>query len=336
MLPHLNNELFNEDALVRTKAYAQTMNETVVPFLRKNGQIHHITAYDETPITAVSWNAEDPRGTVVIVHGFTENAFKFSELIFSLLASHFSVVSMDQRGHGHSWRDPGIKNASVTHVNHFSDYVRDLKSVTDQLLPGMPKPWMVFAHSMGGAVVSFFLEQHPEVFSRGVLCAPMIAPNLSGLPPRLASAICTAGRGLLRGKKNPFFMKPYAGPEDFATSAAASRERFDWYDAIKAAHREYQNSCPSYNWIQESLRVTENLLAPGAPESIVCPLRLYSAETDFSVLREPQQAFIARVPRGAWKLIPGSRHEIYRSPDDVLFPWWHEILSFFAGEEDPA
>jgi alpha-beta hydrolase superfamily lysophospholipase len=31
------------------------------------------------------------------------------------------------------------------------------------------------------------------------------------------------------------------------------------------------------------------------------------------------------------KVIPGSKHEIYRSPDAVLFPWWKEILDFLDG-----
>ena len=330
--------LFNEDSLVLSANYAETMNTVVVPYLTEHGKIRHVPGRDNYPLEAVVWQAKAPRGTVVVVHGFTENAFKFSELIYSLLASHFSVVALDQRGHGHSGRLPGLKDASVTHVDRFADYIQDLKAVTDRLLPDMPKPRMIFAHSMGGAVTSLFLEQYPEVFSRCVLCAPMIAPNLSGIPPRVAGAICTVSRGLLRERRNPFFTKRYAGPEDFDTSPAASRERFDWYDAIKAAHPEFQNSCPSYKWIQESIGVTDQILAPGAPESIVCPLRLYSAETDFSVLPEPQQAFIARVPHGERKLVPGSRHEIYRSPDDVLFPWWHEILAFFgeAEKENPA
>ena len=42
-----------------------------------------------------------------------------------------------------------------------------------------------------------------------------------------------------------------------------------------------------------------------------------------------QVAFINRVKDGVRKQIPGSKHEIYRSPDDVLFPWWHEILEFY-------
>ena len=30
-------------------------------------------------------------------------------------------------------------------------------------------------------------------------------------------------------------------------------------------------------------------------------------------------------------VVNGAKHEIYRSPDSVLFPWWREILAFYAG-----
>ena len=120
-----------------------------------------------------------------------------------------------------------------------------------------------------------------------------------------------------------------SGPEDFATSCASGRERFDWYDKVKAAHPEYQNNSPSYRWMWEAVNVTKKLLAPGAPEAIDCPVRLYAAEKDGSVLPNEQIAFINRVKDGVRKQIPGSKHENYRSPDAVLFPWWHEILEFY-------
>ena len=43
---------------------------------------------------------------------------------------------------------------------------------------------------------------------------------------------------------------------------------------------------------------------------------------------EEQEQFIARVKNGERIPVPGSRHEIYRSNDEVLFPWWHEVLAF--------
>lgn len=321
---------FNEDYLVSSPEYAQTMDEVILPYLHEKEKITILTGTNGIRLYTVTYAADQPRGTVVIVHGFTENAFKYSELIYSLLRSGFSVIAWDQRGHGRSGREEKIPHHSITHVDSFSSYVQDLRIICDKLLAGMPKPWMVFSHSMGGAVTSLFLEQHHDVFSAAVFCAPMIAPNIGGVPAWAASALCQSAKALGRSKKQPFFMKTYSGPEDFNTSAATDPVRFAWYDGIKASSSEFQNSVPSYGWTLESIRVTNRILAEGAPESIACPVILFTAENDASVLPKPQKDFIERVRGGKHVLVANARHEIYRSANDVLFPWWHQVLGFLS------
>ena len=319
---------FNEDYLVQSSSYSDVMDHTVLPWLKERSDIRMVPGYDSRPLYCESWQAENPLGTVLIVHGFTENTLKYSELIWSLLHLRFSVIAYDQRGHGRSWRPEGIPDPSVTHVEHFSDYVKDLRTVCDTYSEIMPRPWFIFAHSMGGAVASLLLEQEPTLFTAAVLSSPMIAPSTRGVPVSLASALSFLADKTGKGKKNPFFMKPYAGPEDFGTSCATDPERFAWYDRIKASEPAFRNSVPSYRWSLESIRVTAKILAPGQPEKISCPVLLFSAGIDQSVLPEPQKQFISRVPDGRFVPVPGARHEIYRSVNDVLFPWWHEVILF--------
>ena len=326
----MTREIFNDDYLVQDPSYTEVMNGAVLPWLQEKEQVSVIPGYEGRPLYCVSCSAEKPAGTVLIVHGFTENAFKYAELIFSLLHLGYSVVSYDQRGHGRSWRADGLPAPSVTHVDRFSDYVSDMKIVCDAFLPQSARPYFLFAHSMGGAVASLFLEQYPDVFSAAVLSSPMIAPYIGGVPVFAASAIGHIARLLGKQKKNPFFMKPYSGPEDFATSCATDPDRFAWYDAVKATRTEFQNNVPSYQWSLEALRVTKAILAPGAPEKIACPVLLFSAETDFSVLPGPQNEFIGRVKDGQYEFVEGSRHEIFRSKNSVLFPWWRQVIRFYS------
>lgn len=323
------NEQFNDDFLVRSPSYSDTMNRTVLPWLKEKEQVSEILSFDGHPLYCVSYQADHPEAVVLIVHGFTENAYKYAELIWSLLHLHFSVVAFDQRGHGRSWRDPDVPDPSVTHVDHFGDYISDLKTVIDAFRPDPSLPFFVFAHSMGGAVASLFLEKYQDVFSAAVLSSPMIAPYVGGLPVPVVSAVGVLAKVLGKGKKNPFFMKTYSGPEDFASSCATDPERFAWYDGIKASRTEFRNSIPSYQWSYEAMHVTKRILAPGAPEKIACPVLLFSAEMDYSVLPGPQKDFISRVSRGKYIPVKESRHEIFRSVNDVLFPWWHEVVCFF-------
>ena len=325
---------FNADGLVYAARYADTMNGIVLPELEKRAVHTTVRGADGRPIACTRYDAQDPCGTVAVLHGFTESAAKFSELTHSLLACGFSVLAYDQRGHGYSWHSEGLSDGSLTHVDRFDEYVRDLRAVAEGPLAEMPKPYGIFAHSMGGAVTALFLESCPGVFSRAALCAPMIAPDRGGRPMWAARLLCGAARLAGQGKKRVFFAKPYDGHERFESSAAACRERFDWYDGVKFATPAYQNNSPSYSWTLEALNVTRKILRPGGPEGIDCPVRLYSAENDTLVLRDAQERFIRRVRDGAIRSVAGSKHEIFNSPDEVLFPWWHEVIGFLKGTED--
>ena len=328
------NDWFNEDHLAKSEAYADAMEKAILPYLKEKQKEISVRGAGGRELYCVSCDAQAPRGTVLVLHGFTENAYKFSELIYSLLQNGFSVVAYDQRGHGRSCRDEAVRaDQSLTHVDRFGEYVEDLEAVCEQALSGMPKPWMIFSHSMGGAVTALYLEQHPETFAKAAMCAPMIAPCRNNIPLFAVMGICRGEKLLGKGKKRIFLSKPYAGPEDFATSCATGKERFDWYDGVKAANKEFWNNGPTYAWTLESMKVTARILAPGAVEKIACPVRLYTADDDSSVLPEEQKQFIARVKNGTHQFVKGSRHEIYRSSDDVLFPWWHDVLAFLKAEQ---
>ncbi len=327
-----DQERFNGDGLILSGRYRETMEQHVLPYLTARQKDTVVPGDGGTPLFTSFFTADAPRATAVIVHGFTENAFKFSELIYSLLRSGFNVCAYDQRGHGRSGRDEKVKgDLSLTHVDRFERYVNDLKAVCDARLSDSPRPRVVFAHSMGGAVTALLLENDPGYFDRAALCAPMIAPNRGGMPYAAGMLLCLGAKALGQGRKRVFISKPYAGPEDFDTSCATSRERFDWYDAVKAARPEFHNNGPTYSWTLESLKVTKKILAPGAVERIAIPVRVYGAQEDNSVLPDEQAAFAARLKNGGREVVPGSRHEIYRSTDEALFPWWHEVLAFLKG-----
>lgn len=327
------SEMFNEDFLISAPDYAAVMNKMVLPELEKTREIKNVCGTGGINLFCSVFQAENAIGTVLIVHGFTENSFKYSELIYSLLKNHFTVVAYDQRGHGFSGRASGLPDPSVTHVDRFEDYVEDLRSVCENVLPDCPKPWLVLCHSMGGAVTALYLEKYHDTFTCAAMCSPMIAPNVGSFPPSIVKSFSSLHCILGKGKKYPSFMKPYSGPESFEESCATDPARFSWYDGEKASHREFQNKIPSYRWILESVKVTKKILAPGAPESIRCPVLLSAADMDWSVMPDPQKTFISRVQIGSYLFVKGSRHEIFRSCNADFFPWWKKVLAFLKEAE---
>ena len=322
---------FNREGLLSSEGYAEAMRDELLPFINRRRHDAKIEGDDGRPLFVSRFDADSPRGTVMLVHGFTENADKFSELIHSLLTHALSVVAYDQRGHGRSWRADGIDDISLTHVDKFEEYVRDMECVRRQVLSDMPGPHRVFCHSMGGAVTALYLEQHPGVFDRAAMCAPMIAPRLNGVPKPAVRLMCQTEKALGRGKKRIVGSSPYAEKEQFETAVANGRARFDWYESLRQENPAFRNNGPSYGWLLEAIDVTDAILAPGAVERIDAKVRLYTAALDDTVLPEPQAAFIARVKDGTHVTVDGAKHEIYRSTDEVLFPWWQDVLTFLLG-----
>ncbi len=321
---------FNSDALVLSADYSETMNDMVLPWIAARCREVTLAGYQDRPLSARVYTAEGARGAVMIAHGFTESALKFSELIHSLLRNGFSVVAYDQRGHGASWRDPRVTDLSLTHVDRFDEYVRDAEIVAEQLLVPLGGARIALSHSMGGAVMARLLQKRGDLFDRAVFSSPMIRPATGGLPLWLVKALCRAETALGRGTARALISKPFSGPEDFQTAAANGRERFDWYDAIRVATPIYQNNGPSYGWTLAAMTVGDRILAPGEPEKISCPMRVYTASEDTVVLAPPQEELVARAPQASREVVAGAKHEIYRSPDEVLFPWWRGVLDWIG------
>lgn len=323
-------DCFNAEGLILSDHYAETMSEQVIPHLQNLRRDMTVSGWGDRPLFVSRFDADNPRGTVAIVHGFTENVEKFSELIYSLLTHHFSVLAWDQRGHGRSWRAEGLDDISLTHVDDFDEYVQDMAIVCEQVLSQMPAPHRVFCHSMGGAVTALYLERHPGVFDRAVMSSPMIAPDLKGLPRWAARLLCRVNLMTGRGKRRLMGTKPYEYPEAFDTAPANGRARFDWYETLRRDHPEFRNNAPTYGWILQSIDVTDKILAPGQVERIDAEVVLYTAQLEDTVLTEPQARFIHRVPRGRQVTVSAAKHEIYRSEDPVLFPWWQDAIGFLG------
>lgn len=327
----MSDARFNPDGLVLSGDYLNTMEGSVLPYLAARRAEVPVKGDGDRPLYCCRYDAGSAAaGTVLIVHGFTENADKFAELIHSLLRNGYSVVAYDQRGHGRSWRDPMLGDVSLTHVDRFEEYVRDMEIVCDRVLGDMPRPHLLFCHSMGGAVSALYMQAHPNAFDRAAMCAPMIQADFH-MPLAAAKMMCRAMALAGKGKVRIAASKPYAGPEDYDTSNATGRERFDWYDAVKAANPAFHNNGPTYGWTGQAVRATGLILAPGAVEKIETQVRLYTAALDGTVLPGPQADFAARLKHGERIVVEGAKHEIYRSNDDVLFPWWHGILAFYRG-----
>jgi len=316
--------------IIREAQYEKLMTKVVEPGLAAMREEIDMPLSAGGTLHCEIYNRYDARKAVVIVHGYTECAEKFRELAWYFVSNGFSVFAMDQRGHGKSVRE--VEDLSVTHVEQFGDYLRDLEEFMEKIVYPRTRgqKLCLFGHSMGGAVAAFALIEHPEWFSRAVLNAPMIAPITKPLPRRAAKEMgrifCAAGKG----RERAFVGKPFdPAREKFETSHMTSRARFDYYQAKRVARPELQNCSPTYSWVREAAGVTEPLLHRA--QMIRVPVMLCQAIQDSIVGLKEQEAFIKRVPDG--KLVKfDAKHELYSSHDEVLGDYVNKVIEFLSEE----
>ena len=106
-----------------------------------------LRAGDGMPIVARLWARPDPRGTLVVAHGFGEHGGCYGDLARRLVeAPGLDVLAFDFRGHGRSGGKRGV-------VRRYDDLVLDLDAAlawAPRERPGLPR--FLLGHSNGGLV----------------------------------------------------------------------------------------------------------------------------------------------------------------------------------------
>jgi alpha-beta hydrolase superfamily lysophospholipase len=102
-----------------------------------------------------SWRpAAEPRGVVVIAHGFNSHSGQYGWVAEQFLDAGFAVYALDHRGRGKS-------EGERFHVENFADYVDDLATFIDLVKsqePGLPV--FLLGHSAGGVIASLYALDH--------------------------------------------------------------------------------------------------------------------------------------------------------------------------------
>ena len=316
--------------LIDERAYAKTMEQVVEPKLAAMRRELDVPVEGGT-LHAEAYSAQGARRAVVVLHGYTESAEKFREMIWYFVQNGMRVYAYDHRGHGRSVR--AVEDTSITHVDRFEDYLRDLECLMEQVvLPetrGMER--VLYAHSMGGAIGALALMEHPDWFARAVLTAPMIAASTAPFPRAAGRAIAGLMRLLGKGKERAFIGKPFdPASETFENAFVTSRARFDYYEKKRVADRLLQNCSPSYGWVAESLAVTDRLLNAANCAKINTPLLLCQAGLDTVVCLPEQEQFVKQVAGAQLRLFEAAKHEIYGSEDAVLREYVPLVLGFLG------
>jgi lysophospholipase len=119
----------------------------------------------------MAWPVSEPRGTVLLIHGFAEHARRYDHVVEALNHMGLAVAAVDLPGHGRSGGRRGD-------IRSFQDYEAALDALLESLTPEEREGRLfLVAHSMGALVAVRWLQTRGHKPAAMVLSAPWFATD---------------------------------------------------------------------------------------------------------------------------------------------------------------
>lgn len=266
-----------------------------------------------------------PADSMVIMHGFCGFFGKYHEIAMYFYQAGYNIFFLEQRGHGESERE--IINNELVYIKSFDDYVMDLKVFMDKVvLPlGGSKGCDVFAHSMGGAVTTLFLERYPHYFNQAILSAPMIRMK-TGLPRIAILGIEAYAKLLHKEKDKAVAQTGFSFIPAFDQSSCMSKVRYDYQYKQRQKHESYRTNASTYGWAMAALDASKEIIKNAS--KIEIPVLLFQAGKDTMVENYAQDILVHKNKNIQLVRFDASRHEIFNATDDIRRKYYNWIFQF--------
>lgn len=271
---------------------------------------------------------EAPRGTVVLMTGYSEFIEKYFETVSDLLALGYAVVMPEWRGHGLS--DGLGREPTRLHVTDFDINLRDLEDRWEKLVTPLPRPHFGLAHSMGGHISLCAAQAHPDWFAALAQSAPMHGIALP-LPVRAILSVVTfvyrlVGKG---DSWNPF-VPPHVRPNPAAENRVTNDfDRFNRGETLYVTEPQLQVNGGSLDWLRAAFKTMRDTARPAFLKSIETPLYIGTAEEELLVDNRAHAHVLAHVPHGSGDFYPNAKHELMMEKDATRKAFLGKVEAFF-------
>lgn len=316
-------------SIVDEKDYATVMQNEVEPYLAGIRTEGCFASYDGKNIHYESHTIDGAKGNVVIVHGFTEFAEKFREMAYYFVKNGFNTFALDNRGHGHSYRLHG--STETVRLNKFSDYVEDLDAFVKKVVKPYADniPLYVYSHSMGGGIAARYIQVHNDVFEKAILSSPMICAQTGAPVPLAKTALAVVSSLGLKNVSVPGMCK-FNPNATYENSSDTCKERFEYFMSKRRGNAVYRTAGPSFGWVNEALKLTDHLLDDNNCKNVTAKVLIFQPERDNKVISSYQNTFAEKLSDVQLVFVPGSKHEIFGTTNDVLAGYLDKIFDFLS------
>lgn len=291
------------------------------------GRAFWVTTRDGMRLRMAAW-PPGAKGTVLIFPGRTEYIEKYGRTVAEFAKRGYGSVVIDWRGQGLSTRP--TPDRMLGSVDDFSNYQSDLEAVlakTHEL--GLPGPFYLVAHSMGGCIglraLTLGLDVKAAVFS-----APMWGIRMAaGLAP-VARALSRTARAFGQGQR---YAPGTTGESYVATSPflgnvlTRDAETFAWMKHHVAQQPDLALGGPSLHWIGAAMQECTDLARLPSPD---LPCLCFLGAEEKVVDPAPIYARMAHWPKGKLEIVPLAEHEIMMEVPATRTRFYDMAAALFA------
>ena len=251
------------------------------------GICHWLTTVDGVRIRVGHWPLKGAAGTVIIFPGRTEYVEKYGRTAAEFAKRGFASAAIDWRGQGIA--DRLLDNRAIGHVGTFEDYQLDARAMLDHVKSlGLPEPYHLLGHSMGGCIGLRALYDGLDVKSVA-FSAPMWGIKMSAALRPIAWGLSEVSKQLgfggvfAPGQQAETYVLCSTADDNALTSDASN---FHIQQNQLKTQPELALGGPSLHWLNEALREMRSLSVRPSPdvpcitflgsdEEIVDPSRIY-------------------------------------------------------------
>jgi alpha-beta hydrolase superfamily lysophospholipase len=201
-------------------------------------------------LVAQCFTPPQPRGTVLVFHGYYDHLGLYGDLVALCLQAGWSVLGIDLPGHGLSSGEPASIDSFCRYDEAWLDLLASLETQRSQgMLGSLELPVCALGQSTGAAVIMDLLLHHDFAqrvpLSGYLLLAPLLRPHrwsqIGWLLPLLRPFVKSLRRGFSRNSHDARFVE-FLERQD---GLQCRRLPVAWVGAMADYMRRFETASPS-------------------------------------------------------------------------------------------
>jgi alpha-beta hydrolase superfamily lysophospholipase len=160
--------------------------------MTENVQEHHgyLEGVGRLRIHYRTWEAARPVAGLIVVHGLGDHIGRYEEFADAMAGHRVSTFGLDLRGHGMSEGRRGHTGTFNVLLQDLDRFRREVQGLLD-----VSSPLFILGHSMGGLIVTRYLEEYDSGLAGGIIMSPWLATAME--TPRWKVTLATTVNRLL-------------------------------------------------------------------------------------------------------------------------------------------